>query len=126
VDTCPTGALDQPYQLDPSKCLSYLTIEEKADLPEEFNGKLNGRIYGCDICQDVCPYNRHAVPHSISELLPCRELKTYRKKDWLQLTEAKFGEIFKDSAIQRIGYEKMMSNIRNAEADPEKIQQASI
>lgn len=114
VDTCPTGALEHPYELNPSKCLSYLTIEKKAVLPEELQDKFNNRIYGCDICQDICPYNRLAVPHTITDLLASQTLKSYRKKVWLKLTEKQFESLFKDSAIYRIGYEKLVKNIRIA------------
>jgi len=112
MDTCPTGALEHPYELNPSKCLSYLTIEEKAGIPEELKDKFHDRIYGCDICQDVCPYNRFAVPHAVNDFLPSPALKSYRKQDWLQLTEKQFDSLFKGSAIHRIGYEKMIKNIR--------------
>ena len=125
MDTCPTGALENPYALNPSKCLSYLTIEEKAELPEELQEKFNDRIYGCDICQDVCPYNRLAVPHTITDLLPSQTLKSYLKKEWLQLTKEQFESLFKGSAIHRIGYEKLMKNIRIAGANPKKNQTAT-
>jgi epoxyqueuosine reductase len=120
MDTCPTGALEKPYVLNPSKCLAYLTIEEKAGSPEDLMDKFHDRIYGCDICQDVCPYNRFAVPHNISDFLPGKELKSYRKKDWQNLTEEQFDSLFKGSAIHRIGYEKLLKNIRIAAANPEK------
>jgi epoxyqueuosine reductase len=113
MDICPTGALEKPYQLNPSKCLAYLTIEGQSPIPEELKDKLHDRIYGCDICQDVCPYNRFAVPHAIPEFLPVPELSSYRKKDWLQLTEVQFEILLRNSAIHRIGYEKLMENIHN-------------
>jgi epoxyqueuosine reductase len=114
LETCPTGALENPVELNPSKCLAYLTIYEQNDTPAELKDKFHDRIYGCDICQDVCPYNRLAVPHGVTEFLPGQELRSYRKKDWLQLTEAQFEILFRDSAIHRIGYEKLMKNIHNA------------
>jgi epoxyqueuosine reductase len=114
IDTCPTGALEEPYQLNPSKCLAYLTINEQSGFPEELKDKFYDRIYGCDICQDVCPYNRFALPHSVPEFIPGPELRSYRKKDWLHLTEAQFQVLFRDSVIYRIGYENLMKNIHNA------------
>jgi epoxyqueuosine reductase len=124
IDTCPTGALEHPYVLNPSKCLSYLTIEEDAGIPEELKDKIHNRIYGCDICQDICPYNRFAIPHAVDDLQPSPALKSYRKKDWLTMTREQFESLFKDSSIHRIGYEKLMRNIRYAAANPEKNQTA--
>jgi epoxyqueuosine reductase len=114
IETCPTGALENPYELNLSKCLAYLTIEEKSGAQEELTDNFHDRIYGCDICQDVCPYNRSVVPHIVPEFLPCQELKSFRKQDWLQLTKAQFEVIFRNSAIYRIGYEKLMKNINTA------------
>jgi len=126
MDACPTGALENPYELNPSKCLSYLTIEEKSDIPEELQDKFHNRIYGCDICQDVCPYNPLAVPHAVNDFLPSPTMKSYRKQDWLQLTEEQFESLFKGSAIHRVGYEKLMKNIRIAAANPGKNQTALV
>ena len=114
MDACPTGALEAPYTLTPSKCISYLTIKEKGNISRELLDKFNGRIYGCDICQDVCPFNRFAVPHSTPEFFLPDQLKKMRKKDWMKLTQEEFDVLFKDSAVRRAGYEKLMSNIRNA------------
>jgi epoxyqueuosine reductase len=111
MDACPTGALEAPYTLTPSKCISYLTIKEKEDIPRELLDKFHDRIYGCDICQDVCPYNRFAVPHSTPEFLLSERLKNMRKRDWLQLTREEFEILFKESAVKRTGYDKLMKNI---------------
>jgi epoxyqueuosine reductase len=116
MDACPTGALESPYILTPSKCIAYLTIKEKEDIPRELLDKFHDRIYGCDICQDVCPYNRFSVPHSTPEFFLSEHLKKMRKKDWLNLTETQFDSLFKGSAIHRIGYVKMIKNISNAES----------
>jgi epoxyqueuosine reductase len=123
IESCPTGALENPYVLNPSKCLSYLTIEEKTGIPEELQPEFHDRIFGCDICQDICPYNRLAVPHAVNDFLPDPELKSYRKKEWLHLTEEQFEALFKGSAIYRTGYKKLMYNIRTAR--PRKTQTAS-
>jgi epoxyqueuosine reductase len=114
VDACPTGALEKPFELNPSRCIAYQTIETKEIIPGEIKEKLNHRIYGCDVCQDVCPYNRFAVPHAIPEFLPSEMLQSFRKEEWLNLTEEKFRSLFRESAIRRIGYPKLMNNIRDA------------
>ena len=119
MDACPTGALEKPFVLNPSLCIAYLTIELKDGIPENLEGKLNGRIYGCDACQDVCPYNRFAIPHALPELSPSEVLRSFRKKDWMSLSEEEFRMIFKDSAIRRIGYKKLMNNIRSASGSQE-------
>lgn len=111
VTACPTGALDTPYQLNIPRCISYMTIESKGEIPGELKNKLNDRIYGCDICQDACPYNRFAVPHSVSEFLPSESLVQMRKNDWLALTEPDFNRIFTDSPIKRLGYRRFKRNI---------------
>jgi epoxyqueuosine reductase len=104
VTACPTGALDTPYQLDIPKCISYITIESRDDIPIEMKRKLNDRIYGCDICQDVCPYNRFSAPHQVPEFLPSETLLKFRKHDWIGLTGPDFDRIFADSPVKRVGY----------------------
>lgn len=112
IDSCPTGALEKPFELNPSKCIAYLTLDEEGDLPSEMKEKFRNRIYGCDICQDVCPYNRKAVPSLLPEFLPKPGMKSFRKKDWLKLSHEQFEVLFKDSAIHRAGYERLTKNIR--------------
>jgi epoxyqueuosine reductase len=111
LDACPAGALEKPYELNPSRCIAYLTIDEKNPFTREQVSTLNNRIYGCDICQDVCPYNRFAKPHTVEAFLPKPQMTNYLKKNWLALTPDEFDELFTGSAVHRIGYEKMMSNI---------------
>lgn len=112
MEACPTGALENPYQLTISKCISYHTIETKEDPPPAFKGKFKSRIYGCDICQDVCPYNRFATPSKEVEFNASERLLKMRKEDWLNLTEEQFGVLFENTSIARTGYEKLMKNIR--------------
>jgi epoxyqueuosine reductase len=112
VKACPTGALDTPYQLNIPRCISYLTIENKTEIPKELKNKLSNRIYGCEICQDACPYNRQAGTHATPEFLPSERLMKMRKKDWISLTELEFDHLFPDSPVSRVGYEKLMKNIR--------------
>jgi epoxyqueuosine reductase len=111
LDACPTGALEAPYTLTPSKCISYLTIKEKNGISRELLDKFHDRIYGCDICQDVCPFNRFAVPHSTPEFFLPESLKKMRKSDWLKLSREEFELLFRDSAVKRTGYDKLMKNI---------------
>jgi epoxyqueuosine reductase len=114
IKACPTEALDIPYQLDIRRCISYLTIESKEEIPVELKGKLKDRIYGCDICQDICPYNRFAVPSGIPEFAPSEPLMQMRKKEWLSLTEADFDRMFAATPVKRMGYARLMRNIRAA------------
>jgi epoxyqueuosine reductase len=107
MKACPTGALHEPYRLDIPRCISYLTIETNDDIPGELKSRLNDRIYGCDICQDVCPYNRFATPHHIQEFLPSETLMNMRKSDWAAMTEPEFEEIFAGSAVKRSGYQRL-------------------
>ncbi|MBK9291594.1 MAG: tRNA epoxyqueuosine(34) reductase QueG [Bacteroidetes bacterium] len=111
IDACPTGALVAPHQLDANKCISYLTIEYRGELPGNLREKFSGYIFGCDICQDVCPWNRFAKPHREPLFTLRDELRQMRRDDWLKLDEQKFDELFKDSAVQRTGYEGLKRNI---------------
>ena len=111
LDACPTGALTGPYQLEPSKCIAYHNIETKGEIPPEIAKNLNNRIFGCDICQDVCPFNRFSIPHREPRFNPAEELITLRKSDWLSLKKETFNRIFANSAIKRTGYEKIMGTI---------------
>ena len=114
ITACPTGALNSHYQLDIPRCISFQTIENNADIQGDLHSALNDRIYGCDICQDVCPYNRFSHAHAIPEFLPGELLKSMRREDWLAMNESDFDLIFRDSAVKRTGYQKLMRNIRAA------------
>jgi epoxyqueuosine reductase len=111
VKACPTGALNTPYQLEITRCLSYHTIETKCDFPDEFRPFQMDRIYGCDICQDCCPFNRKALPNPEPDFLPSEDLKSMRKPGWRNLTGEDFNRIFAMSAVKRTGYKKLMDNI---------------
>ncbi|MCK9218855.1 MAG: tRNA epoxyqueuosine(34) reductase QueG [Bacteroidales bacterium] len=116
VRACPNGALNTPYQLDIARCISYLNIETNgASIPAQLKNGLNNRIYGCDICQDVCPYNKSAAPTRIEDFHLSEELQQMRKKDWISLTENQFKRLFTGSSIERIGYQRFMINIRRLE-----------
>ena len=111
-EACPVGALEQPYRLTISRCIAYHTIESKQPVPEELKGKFRDRIFGCDICQDVCPYNRFSKPSGDPTRTPQSDLLRMRKQDWLSLTEEKFNVVFKGTPVFRTGYIRLMENIR--------------
>ena len=111
IDSCPTGALDIPYQIDASKCISYLTIELRDEIPSDFNGKMDNWAFGCDVCQDVCPWNRFSRKHNEPLFNPNQEIMKMEKKDWEELTEETFEVIFKNSAVKRTKYKGLKRNI---------------
>lgn len=109
IDACPTDAISEPYVVDGSKCISYLTIELKENIPTEFKDRMENWAFGCDICQDVCPWNSFAKPHNTVEFLPNEDLKNL--KNWEEITQEVFSKTFKNSAIKRTKYEGLMRNI---------------
>lgn len=111
LDACPTGALESPFHIDARKCISYLTIEYKGSLVGLDPNSFNGWMYGCDICQDVCPYNRFSLPNLEPQFQPSEPLKAMRENDWKNLTKADFDTLFKHSAVQRAGFEGLKRNI---------------
>ena len=111
IDSCPTGALVKPYEIDASKCISYLTIELKDQIPSEFNGKMDNWAFGCDVCQDVCPWNRFSRKHNEPLFNPNQEMMKMGKKEWEELTEETFEVIFKNSAVKRTKYKGLKRNI---------------
>lgn len=113
IDTCPTRALIKPYILDARRCISYLTIELKEDIPDEFKPLLNYRVFGCDSCQDICPWNRHLKPHQINEFHPDPRFLNMNEEVWKQLDQETFNRIFHHSAIKRAGFQKLRMNIMN-------------
>ena len=112
IDECPTDAIVEPYVVDGSKCISYLTIELKdAILPNEFKGKMDNWMFGCDICQDVCPWNRFSKPHTENRFKPHDNLLHLTKNDWKDLTQEVFGDLFKNSAVKRTKFDGLKRNI---------------
>jgi epoxyqueuosine reductase len=111
IDACPTDAIVAPYVLDANKCISYLTIELKDQIPEEFKGKMDNWMFGCDICQDVCPWNRFSIPHEEEAFNPHPDLLEMKKNDWVEITEETFGKIFKKSAVKRTKINGLLRNI---------------
>ena len=111
IDACPTGALEAPFQIDARKCISYLTIEYKGNLEGYDPKRFNGWMYGCDTCQDVCPYNRFSLPNIEPEFQPSEQLLAMKEEDWKSLDKVGFEALFKHSAMQRAGYEGLKRNI---------------
>jgi len=113
IDACPTDALSTSgYVLDSNKCISYLTIEHKGDIPLEHKSKMNGWIFGCDICQKVCPWNRFSTPHDESDFISSNGMLDMTEKEWIELHEETFHELFKYSAIKRTKYSGLNRNIK--------------
>jgi epoxyqueuosine reductase len=111
VDACPTDAIVTPYVVDGSKCISYFTIELKEAIPNEVKGKFENWIFGCDICQDVCPWNRFARPHRTTEFELHPQLADFNNADWEEITHEVFQEIFRRSAVKRTKLEGLKRNI---------------
>ncbi|MES2277409.1 MAG: tRNA epoxyqueuosine(34) reductase QueG [Bacteroidota bacterium] len=111
IDACPTEAIVGPYVVDGSRCISYLTIELKNELPPEFKGKTDGWMFGCDICQDVCPWNKFSVIHNEPAFKPHADLLGISQKDWQDITEETFQKVFKGSAVKRTKYAGLKRNI---------------
>lgn len=111
IDACPTDAIVGPYIVDGSKCISYLTIELKNEIPAAFKDKMDGWMFGCDVCQDVCPWNRFSVLHQQPAFEPHPDLLGMNKHDWQEITEDVFQKIFKKSAVKRTKFTGLKRNI---------------
>jgi len=111
IDACPTDAIVGPYIVDGSKCISYLTIELKNEIPAGFKDKMDGWMFGCDICQDVCPWNRFSVLHQEPAFKPHPDLLGMTKADWAEVTEDVFQKVFKGSAVKRTKFSGLKRNI---------------
>lgn len=112
MDACPTDAIPDPYVVDGSRCISYFTIELKDEIPPAMKGKFENWIFGCDICQDVCPWNRFAKPHQEPRFNPSAEFQNMTNDDWKELTEDVFRKVFRDSPLKRASYEGLARNIK--------------
>jgi len=111
IDACPTKAIVDPYIVDGSKCISYFTIELKNELPSTMQNQFEDWMFGCDICQDVCPWNRFSKPHKEPLFNPNPELLSYSKKDWEELTEEVFQKIFRKNPVKRTKFTGLQRNI---------------
>lgn len=112
IDACPTQAIEQEYIVNSSKCISYLTIELKSEIPQSFKGKMDDWIFGCDICQDVCPWNKFATPHNEPLLIPNTSILNFSSKEWHEITEDIFKKIFKKSPVKRAKYTGLTRNLK--------------
>ncbi|MEP0263638.1 tRNA epoxyqueuosine(34) reductase QueG [Dokdonia sp.] len=112
IDACPTQAIVEPYKVDGSKCISYFTIELKDAIPTSVKGSFDDWVFGCDVCQDVCPWNRFSTSHSEPLFDPNPKLLDYTKKEWEEITQEVFSEIFKKSAVKRTKYSGLLRNIQ--------------
>ncbi len=119
IEACPTGAIIKAGELNAGKCISYLTIELKDHIPEPYREKCRGWIFGCDICQVVCPHNRHATPNRCPEMKALKPVTTWSDEDWYGMTKEDYNKEIKKtaSALARVKYEKLMDNIRNTTGD---------
>ena len=114
LDACPTDALYEPYKIDASKCISYFTIELKEQFSSELKEDFNDWIFGCDICQDVCPWNKFSKPNKEPLFQPHEDLEHYKKKDWIEMTDEVFNVVFKESPLKRTKYKGLKRNINYA------------
>jgi epoxyqueuosine reductase len=111
MEACPTGALTAPHDIEIRKCISHLTMEQKYPLPDDQKDKFQNYIYGCDICQNCCPWNRKLQPTPEASFYPSEGFRNMDKSDWDALSEEKFKELFKESAVDRVGYALLKRNI---------------
>ncbi|MEA1784595.1 tRNA epoxyqueuosine(34) reductase QueG [Arenibacter sp. GZD96] len=111
IDACPTQAITKAYVVDGSKCISYFTIELKNEIPNQFKVTFDDWVFGCDVCQDVCPWNRFATPHTEPLFNPHPDLLSMTKKDWNEITEDVFRKVFQKSAVKRTKFSGLKRNI---------------
>ena len=111
LDACPTGALNVPYEIDPRRCISYLTIEHKGTIPEDLAVAMGNHIYGCDDCLDACPWNKFSIINKEDAFLPRAELSAPQLTDLSSLNDADFRQIFSGSPIKRTGRERFVRNV---------------
>lgn len=119
IDACPTGAIIKPGVIDARRCISYLTIELHEAIPEEFRSRMQGWVFGCDTCQDVCPHNkRYSIAHREPDFGPREILLNLSRREWLEMEEMTFDRVFSGSAVKRAGYEGFMRNLRLEGSEP--------
>lgn len=112
IDACPTQAIISPKVVDGSKCISYFTIELKEQIPASYKGQFDNWAFGCDTCQDVCPWNRFSKPTKEKDFIPADNRLQWRKEQWEEVTEDVFKKVFKESPISRAGFEKIKDNLK--------------
>ncbi|MBE0652912.1 MAG: tRNA epoxyqueuosine(34) reductase QueG [Bacteroidales bacterium] len=111
IDECPTHAIQLGRIVDARKCISYLTIEHKGNIPEEYRNNFYNRVFGCDICQEVCPWNRKAEEHTVPDFYPSEELMTFSKKEWIKMDETTFETLFRGTPVMRGKYDGLKRNV---------------
>ena len=111
IDNCPTGAINRDKTIDARKCIANITIESKIELPEHIIPLMGKRVYGCDICQEVCPYNKKAEEHKTPEFVISEDLANMDKNDWLNIDEKKFEKLFSESPVRRVKFDRFKKNI---------------
>ena len=121
IDNCPTGAINSDRTIDARKCIANLTIESKGELPEHIIPLMDRRVYGCDICQEVCPWNKKANEHKIPEFVISDELANMSNEAWLNLDKKQFEKLFSESSVRRVKFDRFKKNIENLLTLSEKI-----
>ena len=111
IDACPTQAIVEPYVVDGSKCISYLTIELKENISDSFKGKMDNWIFGCDVCQDVCPWNKFSKPTRIDDFSNTKQFVNWKNEEWEEITHEVFTMVFKESPIKRTKFSGLKRNI---------------
>lgn len=111
IDACPTEAIYAPFKMDASRCISYLTIEYRDEIPSEFKDKMDNWAFGCDICQQVCPWNKFASHHQEPAFEPKQELMDFSENDWHEMTEQVFDRVFKNSPVKRTKFKGLKRNL---------------
>jgi epoxyqueuosine reductase len=111
IDACPTAAIVAPHIIDARKCISYHTIENKDEIPKSIREKLNNRLFGCDICQDICPWNKKITPNQSADFVPIEGLLAMKANDWTGLMPDKYAKTFRNTAFERAGYARIKRNI---------------
>jgi epoxyqueuosine reductase len=112
IDACPTRALVAPYILDARRCISYQTIENRREIDPELKGKFENRVFGCDICQDVCPWNLKSEPHQEQAFALNPKLMKLTKEEWNEIDKPEFNDLFRNSAVKRTGFDGLMRNLK--------------
>ena len=118
LDACPTRAIVAPRILDAGRCISYLTIEHKGPISEKFQGRFANRVFGCDICQDVCPWNRKTVGNQEMDFTPTTEMLSMTRKDWHSLNSGQFNRLFRYSALKRTSFDGLKRNLEFLSGNP--------
>jgi len=119
IEACPTGAILDNRTLDSEQCISYQTIENKGEISPELEGRLSGRVFGCDICQDVCPWNRKVLVHREPAFEPGRELMEMSGEEWQNMSRETYTSLFHQSPVERAGYLKLMGTMASMQKNPD-------